>query len=334
MPQNDWNIRKVKADAALARLPRTAAGAVDWGTVRVAHLDTGYTRHEAFGPWTPAGRNQIVLAHLGRDFFQPNRPTAEDPLTQVPLQVPGHGTRTASALSGDGPRIVGLAPRLPLIPYRINDNVLISARACRAIGDALGDAVDRTGCAVASISQGFPVVFDRKMGEGVDHAYENGVIVVAAAGQETNKVCYPSKHRRAISVAGFTRANRLYYPYESYARIDIWAPADPIWRADVGAPPKDYGTGEGTSYAVPHVTAAASMWLRLKGTAIANAYPEPWQRVEAFRVLLEKSQAPLPFKSPGDNTAGMLNIDRLLQAPLPAVASLVKEADRAADDVF
>ncbi len=330
MPQDPWNIAKVKADKAIKRLPTDAAGKVDWGDIRVAHLDTGYTRHPAFGTWTPAGINPVVLAKKGRDFFD-NRPDPLDPLTQVPLQDPGHGTRTGSALAAvDAGNIRSLAPGLPLVPYRVNDNSLIGGRAARAIGEAIPDAIKRNDCRIVSISLGFPVVNDHAMGEGVDFAYDRGVIVIGAAGQEINKVCYPGKHRRAIAVAGVTRANRIYYPYESYARIDVWAPADHIWRANV--PPESYGEGEGTSYAVPHVTAAAAMWLRLRGPEIDAAYSEPWQRVEAFRVLLRSSGITLPFKPPPDNRGKLLEIDRLIRATLPKASFLTRELDQAADD--
>jgi subtilisin family serine protease len=333
MPQDTWNLVSVKQQGALAKLPRTADGKIDWGTVRVAHLDTGFTRHEAFGKWTAAGRNDVVLAHLGRDYFDNDNPTAEDPLTDVPPPMsPGHGTRTSSALAGVAIEIASIAPGLPLVPFRVNDQSLIGERACRAIGDAIKDAVDRTKCQIVSISLGFPVVLDREMGQGVDYAYDRGVIVVGAAGQEVNKICYPGKHRRALCAAGYTRANRIYYPYESYARLDVWAPADHVWRGDVGD--DRFGEGDGTSYAVPHVVAAAAMWLRVKGDEIATKYPEPWQRVEAFRRVLAEPKTTLPFKSPKDNEAGKLNMQRVLSKALPAASSLEKEADQAGDDVF
>ena len=63
--QDRWNHRSVKAQQAWDKLPKKANGDVNWGNIRVAHLDTGYTRHAAFGAW-PA-----VL------IDEPNTPAAE-----------------------------------------------------------------------------------------------------------------------------------------------------------------------------------------------------------------------------------------------------------------
>ncbi|MBX6322537.1 MAG: S8/S53 family peptidase [Rhodospirillaceae bacterium] len=376
--QDAWNLKAINQPAALRLLPKRSDKSIDWGDVRVAHLDTGYTPHPAYGGWSPATvggikaeRNDagIVLAEAGQNFFDPGTSPygayPRDPLFDPPLSIvqeAGHGTRTGTALSG----IVGLqaiAPGLPIVPYRVNDSSLISARAAQAIGDAIRHAIDRNHCQVISISLGLPVVPDAAMGRAVDYAYENGVIVVAAGGQETNKFCYPAKHRRAIGVAGVTRDHRQYYPYQSYARVDVWAPADVVWRGHVRKPDKyrpgdplpdtsfSYGNGDGTSYATPAVAAAAVIWLRLHGPTIDRLYAtadEPWRRVEAFRRILRQGRSfdnpvtvTLPFKSPGNNAAGMLDLRRFLDPkgsskwPVPdwpKMQTLEKELDFAGDD--
>ena len=330
-----WNHGWVKAPTALTRLPQLPSGETDWGDVRIAHLDTGYTQHEAFGDWPPNGRNGTILTQLGKDYLKPSRPNARDPLTKGALKHPGHGTRSGSALSGDDPNVgfKGIAPKLPLLPCRVTDSSLLNRESAEAIRKAIGEIVRRRRAKVINISLGqlFPY---RDIGEAVDLAYENGVIVVCAAGQLVDRVVYPAKHRRAIAVAGVTRNKRrfaIYQKYDSYARIDAWAPADPITRGDF--PDKTtYGEGDGTTYAALHVSAAAAMWLRLHGRAIDSKYGNSWKRVEAFRALLRASQGRLPFRTPPSNYAGRLNIDKLLGLSLPAAAGLREEPDRAADD--
>ena len=336
----DWNITHVKADLALDQLPRRADGSVSWGTVRFAHLDTGYRKIDAFG-FAPDGSSPIVLTDLGGDFLKPRRGTAEDPLIDPGFMPPGHGTRSGSAISADGGGFTGIAPGLPLVPMRVTTSSLVTEEVARAIGKALTriakDDPPQIRAAVANISLGFPIVCDQAMGRGVDKAYMAGIIVVAATGQEIDRVTYPGKHRRTIGVAGIKRLRsgkfRPYYTYNRYARVDVWAPADPIRRANVVAEPPSRQLGDGTTYATVHVTAAACMWLRKHGSAITNAYGRTWKRVEAFRRLLKTAGRPLPFKPIRGNVAQGLDINALLNAPLPDPDSLVMEEDLAEDDV-
>jgi len=339
--QNDWNVRYSRLNAALGRMPLRTDGHISWGNIRVAHCDTGYSRHPALGfPAGASGESPWVKRDLGRDFFD-NRTDPRDPMVETPWQPPGHGTRTASALTGDDAHIVGLAPRLPIVPYRVNDDSLIGSQSVHAIGRAIRHAIDENNCQIVTISLGFPIVTDGEMGEAVDYAYENGVIVVAACGQMTNKISYPAKHRRVIGVGGVWKKSHgygLYYAYESYSRVDIFAPARPIWRADVEVDDAGtvtdwvYGEGDGTSYAVPHVTATAAMWLRHHGTAIRDKYGTGWKRVEAFRKLLRLTQRVLLFRAPEDCEARALDADALLRRALPAVDDTDYERDRASDD--
>ncbi len=337
----DWNLVHIKQPDSLAQLPKRANGKVDWGNVKVAHLDTGYTENPAFGRWRN-GRNAIVRAELGRDFLQPRRQSPLDPLNDVGFMPPGHGTRSGSALSADGAGVVGIAPGLPLIPFRVTDSSLVTSDVNRAIGRAITHVVENRLAPVINISLGFPLLDEADMGKAVDLAYESGVIVVAAAGQEINRVSYPGKHRRTIGVAGIEKTGRRrprfkpYYKYNRYGRVSVWAPGKPIRRANVvQEPPRDQ-FGDGTTYSTVHVTAAACIWLRKHGSRINELYMrkrnERWKRVEAFRRLLATAGRPLPFRPLEGNKAIGLDIGRLLRADLPDPETLMIEADLALDD--
>jgi subtilisin family serine protease len=186
------------------------------------------------------------------------------------------------------------------------------------------------------------------MGRAVDRAYEAGAIVVAAGGQMIDSVTYPGKYARTIGVGGVTWQRRIWFDYDAgQEMIDVWAPAEGVLRADSMAavgqavmPPIEgddpgafalgsdshsgaYGTGDGTSYATTHVAAAAAMWLLLRQDDIARTYGEAWQRVEAFRRLLRTTAGSINGKQPANRT-GVLDIERLLLAALPAASSLRK----------
>jgi subtilisin family serine protease len=337
MVDERWNLAWSTAEQAWQRLPKNPDGTIDWGNVRVAHLDTGFTRHEAFGPWSSNRTSKTILTRLGKDYFKRNRPDATDPLKSGFFLFPGHGTRSGSALSGldTAAGFTGIAPRLPLIPCRVTDSVIIDSGAAKAVGDAINETVAKNRAKIVSISLGN--IFGYKaMGQAVDRAYDKGVLVIAAAGQKVDKVTYPGRHRRVVAVAGVTKRGKreyIYNKYDSYARIDTWAPAKPIRRGNY-KPNDRYGSGDGTTYATLHVVAAAAMWLRLHGAQIQQLYGNTWQRIEAFRQLLSASQRALAFKVPQTNRAGGLDIDALLSLPLPDPATLQKEMDLAADDLF
>ncbi len=353
-----WNQDLVRAPEALALLPKRADGGIDWGLpgepqgVKVGHLDTGYTRHPALG-FGAAGDSSFLCADEGSDCLQPRRGTPEDPLQKVKAMTPGHGTRTSTALCGDSADFRGLAPGLPLIPFRVTNHSMLFAAAADAVAKALGLAVDKVEAGqmapIVNISLGWPFGH-AGIGAALDRAYEAGVIVVCAAGQIIDRVVYPAKHARAIAVGGLQQTssggNKIYQRYHTYARVDCWAPADPILRGDANS--SDYAFGDGTSYACLHATAAAAMWWRMKGAEIRAAYDQGWQRVEAFRHLLTAkpsrmapdqdaamllSQAEVRHLDQLSNRGRLVNCERLLTTPLPALQILEKRMDLAVDDL-
>jgi subtilisin family serine protease len=352
-PDKSWSVARVRAREALALM----GGDDNWGEVNVGQIDTGITAHPALGSWVEVDR--------GKNFMEPGSPPI-DPMKSDAMNA-GHGTRTCSVLTGlEGGAFIGVAPRLPVIPYRVSDTVVIGSKKVRAnIAAAIHDAIDKA-CEVITISLGFPLMggAGTLVGEAVDRAYDHGVIICSAGGQKVSPICYPGKYYRTIGVGGFTGYSDQRGIYWSYgdngslnAFVDVWAPADPVWRADTGrsggTTAYGYGFGDGTSFATPHVAAAAAMWLRYRENAIA-AYPEPWMRIEAFRLLLKttafnltaegfsgydmirprESSDPLPLPRKGNALGGMgisggLDILALLQAEPPQADTLVRTDARA-----
>lgn len=350
-----WNLTAVDADFARRRIAGGASDppAIDWRRVRVAHLDTGIRDHPVFGG-LHGGASWVRLTD-GVNYVEPGQPPIEPPHRRSVLargglfdliadvtkkDVDGHGTRIASVLCGDWRAVgkltrVGVAPRLPLVPYRVTDTVLLVEQAVlRNLAEAIRHAV-AAGCPVINISMGWPFMDDQGVAAAIDHAYDHGVIVAAAAGQIIDKVTFPGKFRRTIGVGGHRPDGRIWADYSEaqYRFIDIWAPASRIVRArparEEGAWTLDTLGGVGTSYATAHVSAAAALWLRFHGeNALQAHYPEPWQRIEAFRALLRTENTPLipPRDKQGKVAAGRLKIDKLLRGRLPPRDTLVKQA--------
>ena len=343
LPEAQWNLEMVNAPQAWAMFPGGLPGRAWHKTnLKVGHIDTGYTEHPAFGPWEDH-RSPNILVHLGINYV--DKGSGKPPRDPINYDGnPGHGTRTASLLAGNLPGVLlGMAPGVNVVPYRLTNSVVIDAFGNPVkLHEAIHHAVFDAGCKVLSISLGDPCFPRRAVGENVDKAYEEGVIIVAAAGNITGEVVYPARYARTICVAGVTQSGK---PWSSSARgrsVDICAPADEIYRGDV-IPRNDeehyrycYG-GDGTSYATVHVSGAAALWLGFRGDQLKTKYQHGWQHVEAFRQILKQSAfVPEPgILDEWDHDqfgAGILDAAMLLRIPLPDPASLLKNEVLAATE--
>lgn len=333
MATKGWHIGAIKADQAWAMLTDPHTGAIEYGDVRIGHIDTGYTPHPVFGALD--GSDSNLITDQWTNFIETDRREPLDPLDY--RGFPGHGTRIGSVMYGDLPgQMRGVAPRCPVVPYRATNTVVLHSllnRHLPAVGQSIRHGVDQTNCSVLSMSLGTPGIPLRNMSAAVDHAYDAGVIIVAASGNNvSDHVTYPGKYFRTICAGGIAPNRRIWRTHnqEMHGFIDIFAPADKIYRAnsvlvDGRAQPGEYrDDGDGTSYATACTAGAAALWLVYRREDLAKSYPEPWMVVEAFRTLLRQTATKLTETPPGVKT-GILDIAALLQAKLPKASALKYE---------
>jgi subtilisin family serine protease len=146
----------------------------------------------------------------------------------------GHGTRTASVLAGFDPSVdrpyLGAAPQVPYIPVRICDSVIINHEQ-GALALAIEHLV-RHGCSVITLSMGMALtLIDDRLRKAIDNAYENGVILVTAAGNVWGPVVAPARLNRTLTVGGCTPALTPWIGSSFGPEVDLCAPAWPIRRA-------------------------------------------------------------------------------------------------------
>lgn len=305
---------------------------VDWTGVKVGQVDTGYLPHPVFGfPATP-----WVDTAAGRSFFAPGAgsggPGPGGGVDANQFHFDGHGTRVASVICGldaaaPGGPYLGIAPRVPLVPVRIANDVFIS-HAQHELAQALHYLVDQAGAGVVNLSMGFlPRWQVGVLDKAIDHAYEAGVILVCAAGQPLASVISPAHGRRTIAAAGSTVGSIPWGDSARGSAVDWAAPADAMFRAEVHRDgTAGYAAdGDGTSYAAAITSGAAALWLARHRDTLPGVYPQAWQRVEAFKAVARATARPMPHQRPGSFGAGILDIGRLLSAPLPAPSSLRAE---------
>jgi hypothetical protein len=263
---------------------------------RIGHIDTGYDPNHI------ARAENIVLEH---SFVEgdpdPNKAQSAPRVNLLPENL-DHGTGTMGILAGGripnlNDDFLGGAPNADIVPLRIADSVILFLTS--AFAEALNFAIQNQ-CDVISISMGgLP---SRAWNEAVNRAYENGICIVAAAGNNvggapTHHVVYPARYHRTIAVCGVMANGRPYYDITPFALQGSWGPDSSMTAAIAAYTPNipwpvfQCGNnnirenGEGTSSATPQVAAAVALWYE----KYKQFLPRNWRRVEAVRNALFQS---------------------------------------------
>lgn len=304
--------------------------AIDWQGVRVGQLDTGYTRHKAWGHGQPGGT--WLLQNLCKTIMHQQLPDgwatlavqAGDGVDTMPFGglFQGHGTRIGTTISGHGEDagfvFHGAAPRVPHVVVRITDSVAINGRQ-NEFAEGLDYLVNIAKVDVVNVSLGvYPPVVAPVMRQALANAYAKGVIVVCAAGNHVDPVVPPASLPETIAVGAVTWQSLPWHGSSFGPEVDFSAPGAVISkvmavREGIGSVIK--GTGNGTSYAAAITTGSAALWLRRWGPQIEANYGRSPKRVEAFRQAAIASCRKPPGWQPQPFGAGIIDIGRLCTDP-------------------
>ncbi len=322
-----WHHQAINLAAAWAEVG--GPDAIDWQGVRVGQLDTGYTRHKAWGHGQPGGTwvdealcKTIMYDQLPDGWVPPAPPS--DGIDPMPFGglFQGHGTRIGTTISGHlvggGVSFHGAAPRVPHVVVRITDSVGINGRQ-QEFAEGLRYLVDIAKVDVVNVSLGvFPPVVAPAMRQALAHAYAKGVIVVCAAGNHVDPVVPPASLPETIAVAAVTWQSLPWHGSSFGPEVDFSAPGAVITKAMAvrnGTGTEIKGTGNGTSYAAAITTGGAALWLRRWGPQIEANYGRSAKRVEAFRRAAIASCRKPPGWQPQPFGAGIIDIGRLCTEP-------------------
>jgi Subtilase family len=325
-----WALAAIRAPEAWA-LPAPAGGLLNGEGVLVGHPDTGYTRHPevVLGAMLDLTRDRDVMS--GDD-------DALDPLDDgfFGSGNPAHGTQTASVMASRGSRsVTGVARRATVVPIRTITSVVqvFDGDVARAV-----DYARRSGCHVVSMSLGG--VGFRGLQAAIRLAVADGVIVLAAAGNEVGVVVAPANYPECIAVAATGHDDRPWDRSSRGPEVAISAPGDGVWiattRGSAARPSYDVRQGSGTSFAVAHVAGAAALWLAFHGRdALVRRFGAPALQ-GVFRGLIQTTARRPAGWDTGRFGAGILDAGALLAAPLPSRAAgrrMVVMAPALGDDV-
>jgi len=190
-------------------------------------------------------------------------------LTDSPVSddIYGHGTHIAgiiAASSNNGKGIAGMAPSCRVMSIKVADDRGMTSAETMAEG--IIRAVHE-GASVINISAEF---FEpsAELEAAIDYAWEQGVVVVAAAGNQGSQTpVYPAYYENCIAVAASTQDGTLA-PLSGYGDwVDVIAPGFDIYST---LPDNSYGYKSGTSFAAAHVSGLAALLFEVTSDTNGN----------------------------------------------------------------
>lgn len=224
-------------------------------------------RHQA-DVLLPAGRRTTVaVIDTGADCTHPLLAGRVSALsydfanaTADMTDVNGHGTATAGLIADLTPDEVDV---MVLRVYG-DDDLSKPSRVLTALEYAL-----ENGAAVVNMSLGWPNAIEKGysfLNTVLAQAYASGVVVVTAAGNRTQSNptgdaddVYPANQAAALTVSAVDRSRTFDDSYSaSGASVDLCAPGSYV---TVAAPGGGTAVRSGTSFAAPHIAAAAACVL-------------------------------------------------------------------------
>jgi subtilisin family serine protease len=312
---NTWNLDAVNVtDLGVAGRTVTADGT----GVYVAVLDSGL-----LDSWRQYFPQERIATQFAKAFAGLSEASAAEPTNQWEHDTNSHGTHVTSSIIGyslGGTPINGVAPNAKIIPVKVlNQNgsgwSSMIARGIVYVTDLKASGALGSAPLVINMSLGGSVL-DAVEQAAIDYAISNGVVVVAAAGNEGEAgMSYPGAYAPVISVAAagwrgqwssgnwFVAGNvpdpsdgsNFYIAdFSSRAKkdqdLDVVAPGSWVvgpYQLQRGK--TSYFYVSGTSQATPHVSGIVALMLQ-KDATLSSA------QVEAF---LESSAIEIPVPPGG-----------------------------------
>ena len=186
----------------------------------------------------------------GRDFGDGD----DDPSDEL-----GHGTQVCgviAAIQNNDMGISGIAPESMILPLKVNRGSL-SVVQDDAVAAAIVYAADY-GAQIINLSLGWNDGGSQIVVDAITHAVEKGVLLVAAAGNESGPVFFPANQEEVIAVSATDENNEKIPGYSSGPEIELVAPGLGMRTTRINS---SYTIASGTSFAAPLVSGVAALML-------------------------------------------------------------------------
>ncbi len=311
-----WSLRNIKAVEAWALAPPAGGKRLGEGA-RICHPDTGWTVHDDL--------NNLDLGSAWNVMDDTN--DARDPKNDGLFLNPGHGTATGSVIGSSGgidpdngtvpPGVItGVAPRATIVPIRTVNSVvqLFDSDVAQAVAYSVVAQ-----CDVISMSLGGRAFSGLK--SAVRYAADNGLIIIAAAGNCVGMVVAPAAYDDTVAAAA-TNVDDEHWKGTSRGRaITISAPGENVWVADNQEDPdtpQATRAGSGTSFAAAEIAGAAALWVAYYGREAIEEAASPRRVQDLFTDILQETARVPQGWNDRRYGSGILDVKSLLQADLSA----------------
>ena len=231
---------------------------------------------------------KVAVLDTGLDLGHPDfagRPIVSQTFVGQPVQdLHSHGTHCIGTACGTKtppgftPRY-GVAFRSSIFVGKVlsNSGFSVGGSVIAGMNWAIANR-----CEVISMSLGGQSPVQAAYTAAGQAALNNGLLIIAAAGNAASTTGAPANSPTIMSVASVDR-NLAPSSFSNFGKIEIAGPGRDVF-SSVPRPTK-YGTKSGTSMATPHVAGCAALWAEtspaLRGLSL-------WRR-------LQSSARPLPF---------------------------------------
>lgn len=172
----------------------------------------------------------------------------------------GHGTMVTGIIAAahNTRGIAGIAPNVEIYVFKcfyLNDSGKQVARNSDIIAAAY-EAIDTYGCNIINLSSG--TTSSTVFKDVADYADEKGVLLISAVGNSgslNNNLYYPASYDNVIGVGSVKADGHRASHSQRNDYVDMMAPGENIYSVRISG----YEQGSGTSFATPHVVAAAAL---------------------------------------------------------------------------
>jgi len=206
--------------------------------IKVAVLDTGFSEHDDLKEaWNSAEAINCTSEASVND------------------QGSGHGVHVAGIIAGSDNDfgVVGVAPKAKVYAIRVLDNS--GGGSYDTIAAGLRKAIDLN-VDIINMSLGAPSEPPTSIHDLIKEAVSKGIVVVAAAGNDSHAVNYPARYDEVIAVAALDESGNLATFTSRDFTVDIVAPGTNIYSTHLN---NNYCKMSGTSQASPFVAGICAL---------------------------------------------------------------------------
>ncbi|MFC1781985.1 S8 family serine peptidase [Planctomycetota bacterium] len=238
-----------------------------------------------------------------------------------PLDDHGHGTHCAGIIAAEGNNGLDISG----ICWQ---GQIMSVKFLNSSG--YGDTVDAVSAIYYAVNNGAEVIsnswsggnYSETLREAIDYAHSQGVVILAAAGNNNSSVPqYPAYYDHVIAIAA-TDSNDDRAPFSNYGDwIDLAAPGVDILSlraggTSMGIPTSGYTTiASGTSMSCPHVAGACGFLLSVNPLL---------SRDQVYDILLQTADL---IAAEISVTDARLNLNNALRAAAPSKGTIDLDQD-------